>query len=53
MDRGCGSPPADAFHSTIPSTPRSPCRYVEYLSRISDLEGCLSLMKSQAKTALD
>jgi hypothetical protein len=24
MDRGCGSPPADAFHSTIPSPPRSP-----------------------------
>jgi hypothetical protein len=53
MDRDCGSPPADAFHSVTPSTPRSPCRCVEYLSRISDLEGCLSLMKRQAKTAMD
>jgi hypothetical protein len=53
MDRGCGLPPADAFHSAIPSTPRSPCRCIEYLSRISDLEGRLSLMKRQANTAMD
>jgi hypothetical protein len=53
MDHGCGSPPADAFHSVIPSTPRSPCRCVEYLSRILDLEGRLSLMKRQAKTVMD
>jgi hypothetical protein len=53
MDRGYGSPPANVFHSVIPSTPRSPCRYVEYLSRISALEGHLSLMKCQAKTAMD
>jgi hypothetical protein len=53
MDRGCESPPADAFHSTIPSPPHSPCRCIEYLSRISDLEGRLSLIKHQAKTAMD
>jgi hypothetical protein len=53
MDRGCGLPPADAFRSAIPSPPRYPCRCTEYLSRISDLEGHLSLMKRQAKTAMD
>jgi hypothetical protein len=53
MDRGCESPPADAFHSAILSPPRSPCRCTEYLSRILDLEGRLSLMKRQAKTAMD
>jgi hypothetical protein len=53
MDRGCESPPANAFHSAIHSPPRSPCRCIEYLSRISDLEGRLSLMKRQAKTAMD
>jgi hypothetical protein len=31
----------------------SSCRCAEYLSRISDLEGRLSLMKSQAKIAFD
>jgi hypothetical protein len=50
MDRGCESPSADAFHSAIPSPP---CRCTEYLSRISDLEGRLSLMKRQTKTATD
>jgi hypothetical protein len=53
MDRGCDSPPADMFRSTIPSPPPSPCRCTEYLSRILDLEGHLSLMKRQAKTAMD
>jgi hypothetical protein len=53
MDRGCGSPPADAFHIATPSAPRSSCRCIEYLSRISDLKGRLSLMKRQAKTAMD
>jgi hypothetical protein len=53
MDRGCGSPPADAFHSANPSTPRSPCRCTEYLSRILDLDYRLSLMQRQAKTAMD
>jgi hypothetical protein len=32
---------------------RSPCQCTEYLSRISDLEGRLSLLKRQAKSALD
>jgi hypothetical protein len=53
MDRGCELPPADAFYSAIPSPPRSPCRCTKYLSRILDLEGRLSLMKRQAKTAMD
>jgi hypothetical protein len=53
MDRGCGSPPADAFHTAAPSAPRSSCRCIEYLSRISNLECHLSLMKRQAKTAMD
>jgi hypothetical protein len=53
MDRGCETPPSDAFRSAIPSPPCSPCRCTKYLSRISDLEGGLSLMKCQAKTAVD
>jgi hypothetical protein len=53
MDRGYDSPPADEFHFVNPSPPHSPCRCTEYLSRISDLEGCLALMKCQARTALD
>jgi hypothetical protein len=40
-------------NSEIPSAPRSPCRCAEYLSRILDLDGRLSLMKRQAKSALD
>jgi hypothetical protein len=32
---------------------RSPCRCTEHLSRISDLDGRLSLLKRQAKTAMD
>jgi hypothetical protein len=50
----CGrdSPPADMFDSGAPSPPHSSCRCTEYLSRISDLEGRLSLMKCQAKIAL-
>jgi hypothetical protein len=32
---------------------KSPCRCVEHLSRIADLEGQLSLVKRQAKTTLD
>jgi hypothetical protein len=53
MGRGHDSPPADPFHSRIPSPPRSPCRCTEYLLRILDLKGRLSLMKRQAKTDLD
>jgi hypothetical protein len=39
--------------SGVPSPPRSPCQCTEYLSRILDLEGRLSLMKRQVKSALD
>jgi hypothetical protein len=53
LSRGRNSPPADVFHSGVPSPLHSPCRCTEYLSRISDLEGRLSLMKHQAKTTLD
>jgi hypothetical protein len=53
MDHGYDSPPATAFRSAIPLPPRSPCRCTEYLLRISDLKGRLSLMKRQAKTAMD
>jgi hypothetical protein len=52
-NRDRGSSPANVFDSGAPSPPRSSCRCTEYLSRISDLEGRLSLMKRQAKTALD
>jgi hypothetical protein len=48
-----GSSPANVFDSGAPSPPRSSCRCTEYMSRISDLEGRLSLMKHLAKTALD
>jgi hypothetical protein len=47
------SPPASMSNPGVPSTPRSPCRCVEHLSRISDLEGRLSLLKRQAKAAVD
>jgi hypothetical protein len=53
MSCGRNSPPANVFRSRVPSPPHSPCRCIEYFSRISDLEGRLSLMKRQAKTALD
>jgi hypothetical protein len=39
--------------SEIPSAPHSPSRCAEHLSRISDLEGRLSLLKRQAKAAVD
>jgi hypothetical protein len=45
--------PANVFDSEVPSSPRFPCQCTEYVSRISDLEGRLSLMKRQAKTAMD
>jgi hypothetical protein len=41
------------FDSGASSPPRSSCRCTEYSSRISDLEGRLSLMKRQARIALD
>jgi hypothetical protein len=37
----------------VPSDPRSPCHCAEHLSRISDLEGQLSLLKRQAKAIVD
>jgi hypothetical protein len=46
-------PPDDMFDSGAPSPPRSSCQCLEYLSRIADLKGRLSLMKHQAKIALD
>jgi hypothetical protein len=52
-DHGRDSPPADVFDSEVPSSPRFPCRCTEYLSRILNLEGRLSLMKRQAKSTLD
>jgi hypothetical protein len=51
--RGSDSPPADMFDSGTPSPPRSSCRCTEYSLRISDLKERLSLMKHQAKIALD
>jgi hypothetical protein len=44
---------ANMSNSGVPSDPRSHCRCAEHLSRISDLEGRLSLLKRQAKTAVD
>jgi hypothetical protein len=52
-DLGCGSPPIDASHAAIPPAPHSSCRCTEYLSRILDLEGRLSLMKRQTKTTMN
>jgi hypothetical protein len=51
FDRGL--PPVSMSNSEIPSAPCSPCRCAERLSRISDLEGQLSLLKCQAKTNVD
>jgi hypothetical protein len=50
---GRNSPPANMLDSGVSSDPRSPCRCVKHLSRIVDLEGRLSLLKRQAKTAMD
>jgi hypothetical protein len=41
------------FDSGTPLPPCSSCQCTEYSSRILDLEGHLSLMKHQAKIALD
>jgi hypothetical protein len=53
MDHGRGSPPVDALRTATPSAPHSCSQCTEYLSRIADLEGRLSLMKRQARTAMD
>jgi hypothetical protein len=52
-NRDHGLSPANALDFGAPSPPHSSCQCTEYLSRISDLEGHLSLMKRQAKIALD
>jgi hypothetical protein len=39
--------------SEIRAASRSPCRCVEHLSRFANLEGRLSLLKCQAKKAMD
>jgi hypothetical protein len=49
----CNSLPANVSNSGIPSTPHSPCHCAEHLSRISDHEGRLLLLKHQAKAAID
>jgi hypothetical protein len=51
VDRGRGLP-FDAPCASTPSVPRSYYQCAEYLSRIADLEGRLSLMKRQASTAM-
>jgi hypothetical protein len=53
LNRDHDSPPAGVFNSGVSSPPRSPCQCAEYLSRILDFEGRLSLLKRQAKLALD
>jgi hypothetical protein len=45
--------PANIFDSGASLPPRSSCRCKEYSLRIADLEGRLSLMKRQAKLAVD
>jgi hypothetical protein len=45
--------PISIFDSGTSSPPHSFCRCEEYLSRISDLESRLSLIKRQAQIALD
>jgi hypothetical protein len=52
-NRDHDSPPANMSNSGDPSPPRSPYRCAKYLSRISDLEGRLVLLKRQAMSALD
>jgi hypothetical protein len=44
-NHGRDSPPANMFDSGAPSPHRSSYRCTEYLLRILDLEGRLSLMK--------
>jgi hypothetical protein len=53
LNRDRDSPPTNVFNSGVSSPPCSSCRCAKYLSRISDLEGRLSLLKRQAKFALD
>jgi hypothetical protein len=48
-----GSLPPNISDSGVPSMHHSSCRCAEHLSRIANLEGRLSLVKRQAKTAMD
>jgi hypothetical protein len=50
---GRASPLADMFDSGVSLPPCSSCQCTEYLLRILDLEGHLSLMKCQAQISLD
>jgi hypothetical protein len=50
LDRS--SPPPNISDSGVYPDPRSPCHFAKHLSRIADLEGHLSLLKRQAKTAM-
>jgi hypothetical protein len=52
-DRSQAPSAANAFDDTVLSPSRRSCRCVEYSSRISDLEGRLSLAKRQAQMAMD
>jgi hypothetical protein len=52
-NRDCDLPPANMSNSGVQSPPRSPCGCAKHLSRISDLEGRLALLKRQEKSALD
>jgi hypothetical protein len=45
--------PANVVDSGASSPPRPSCQCAEYSSRISDLEGQLSLAKRQAQMAMD
>jgi hypothetical protein len=51
--RDWASSPVNIFDSEASSPPHSSCRCKEYSLRIADLEGHLSLMKYQAKLAVD
>jgi hypothetical protein len=51
--RDWASSPVNIFDSGASLPPRSSCRCKEYLLRIADLEGRLSLMKRQANLAVD
>jgi hypothetical protein len=46
-------PPTNISDSGVSFGPHSPYSCAEHLSRIPDLEGRLSLLKRQAKTAMD
>jgi hypothetical protein len=49
----CGSLPMNIADSEVPSRHDSLSRCDEHLSRIADLEGRLSLLKREAKTAMN